>query len=446
MRYPTAASHRDRRPIAPRVSRTPFFLLQAIGFLALCGNPGAAAWGQSHHDALPAPKGALVIAGGGLRYDNADVWSRFVSLAGDYAHETGAPDGMPPRIAVFPTAAFYPQISGERIVAALQKYGADAFVVPVAVKNSAVSASEAVRDPEIVSQVRSAHGVFFTGGQQARIVQALRTAEGVSSPVLEAIWHVYRDGGVIGGSSAGAAAMSRIMCRTVDSQLTVLDKGVTPGKETDAGLGFLNQDWFVDQHFLIRGRFARALAITQHHGVHHGLGVDENTAVVVKDNETEIIGYRGAILMDLSRAEQDRQTAGFNVKNVRLSYLDRGDRLNMQTLEVIPSREKEAEPVIDPTSPSFEPDNDEAIFTTDILGNSTLLDVMRRLMNNRQPQAIGLAFDGSAATRGTVPGFEFRLYRDKDTRAWPPGAGEDFTISNVHLDVRRVQVKGLQYE
>ena len=77
----------------------------------------------------------------------------------------------------------------------------------------------------------------------------------------------------------------------------------------------------------------------------------------------------------------------------------------METLVLTPSHEKQAEPVIDPNSPAFEPDNDEPIFTTDILGNSTLLDVMRRLMNNRQSQATGLAFDGSAAGRGPVPAY-----------------------------------------
>lgn len=426
--------------------RTINLLVAFAGFLIVCGNFNSAAWGQSHSDAEPPPQGALVIAGGGLRYDNTEVWSRFVRLAGDYARDTGAADATRPRIAVFPTASYYPLQSGGRIVAALEKYGADAFVVPVAIKNSPIDVSEAVRDPQIVAQVKAAHGVFFSGGQQARIIQALRTADGESSPVLEAIWHVFRNGGVVGGSSAGAAAMSRVMCRAVESQLAILDKGVTPGKETAEGLGFLDQDWFVDQHFLIRGRFARALAVTQHHGVNHGLGIDENTAVVVKQGETEVVGYRGAIFLDLSRAENEPKTAGFNVKNVRLSYLDRGDRLNMQTLELTPSREKQAEPVIDPNSQSFAPESDEPIFTTDILGNSTLLDVMRRLMNNREPHAIGLAFDGSAARRGSVPGFEFRLYRDKDTRAWPPGAGEDFTISNVHLDVRRVEVAGLQYK
>jgi cyanophycinase len=240
--------------------------------------------------------------------------------------------------------------------------------------------------------------------------------------------------------------MSRIMCRAVESQLGVLEKGVTTGKETADGLGFLDQNWFVDQHFIIRARFARALAVTRHHGLRHGLGVDENTAILVRHGEAEVIGYRGAIFLDLSEASHDSSLPGFNVKNARVSYLDRGDRLDMQTLVVTPAPEKQAEPVIDPTSPSFDPDNDEPIFTADILGNSTLLDVMRRLMNNRQSEATGLAFDGSKAGIGPVSGFEFRLYRDHDTRAWPPGTGEDFTIANVHLDVRRVELSRLVYK
>ena len=194
-----------------------------------------------------------------------------------------------------------------------------------------------------------------------------------------------------------------------------------------------------------RARFARALAVLKHHGLRHGLGVDENTAVLVHNGQTEILGYRGAIFLDLSEAEFDSQVESFNVRNARISYLDRGDRLDMQSLVLIPSHEKQAEKMIDPSSPSFDPDNHEPIFTPDILGNSTLLDIMRRLMNNSQPHATGLAFDSSAAAHGPVPAFEFRFYRGDDTRAWPPGAGEDFTIANVHLDVRSVEVDRLSY-
>jgi cyanophycinase len=412
----------------------------------VCGSTETAAGGHTGLDAERLPKGALIMAGGGLRYDNVEVWSRFVKLAADFARESGEPEETHPRIAVFPTAALHPQQSGDRIVAALQKYGADAFVVPIAIKNSAVDVREAVRDPNIVAQIKAAHGVFFSGGQQSRIMDALCTADGGKTPALEAIWHIYHEGGVIGGSSAGTAVMSRIMCRAVESQLAILEKGVTSGKETAVGLGFLDQNWFVDQHFIIRARFARALAVTQHHGLRHGLGVDENTAVLVHHGEAEIIGYRGAIFLDLSEARHDPHVEGFNVKNARVSYLDRGDHLDMQTLVLTPSHEKQIEPVINPNSPAFDPDSDEPIFTTDILGNSTLLDVMRRLMNNRQSQATGLAFDGSEAGLGPVPAYEFRLYRDKDTRAWPPGAGEDYTIANVHLDVRRVALERLLYK
>jgi cyanophycinase len=412
----------------------------------ICGKTESTSRGQTGDGAGSSPKGALVMAGGGLRYDNADVWSRFVQLAADYARESGEPEGTPPRIAIFPTAALFPQQTGSRVVAVLERYGADAFVIPIAIKNCELDAREAVRDPAIVAQIRSAHGVFFTGGQQARITDALRMDNGGDTPALEAIWHVYREGGVVGGSSAGTAVMSRIMCRAVESQLAILESGVTPGRDTSEGLGFLDKNWFVDQHFIIRARFARALAVSQHHGFLHGLGVDENTALLVRHGETEIVGYRGAIYLDLSEARHDPTADGFNVKNARVSYLDRGDRLNMETLVLTPSPEKQAEPVIDPNSPGFEPELDEPIFTTDILGNSTLLDVMRRLMNNRLSHATGLAFDGSAAGRGRVPAFEFRLYRDKDTRAWPPGAGEDFTIANVHLDVRRVEVARLSYK
>src|SRR5579871_1514541 len=108
-----------RIPQGPQARRASFYL-QVFGLAALCTNACSTARGQSPHAAESPPKGALLIAGGGLRYDNADVWTRYVKLADNYARETGAADGKRPRIAVFPTAAFYPQQSGARVVAAIQ--------------------------------------------------------------------------------------------------------------------------------------------------------------------------------------------------------------------------------------------------------------------------------------------------------------------------------------
>ena len=391
------------------------------------------------------PRGALLIAGGGVRNDNEEVWKRLIQLASTYAQQQGEPANQPPRIAVFPTAAWDPKSIGERAAASLRLHGADAFVVPIALLNSPIDPMVAVRDPGILRQIQNAHGVYFTGGQQARIVQVLMTADQQQTPALKAIWDLYDAGGVVAGSSAGAAVMSQVMCREMGRQLNVLEQGITSGKETSHDLGFLPSDWFVDQHFLIRGRLARALVVSRHHQLPHGLGIDENTALVVRQNETEVIGYKGAIWFDLSQASSQADEPGFNIRNVRLSYLDRGDRLHMRTLELTPAPEKRAEPVIDPNSPQFDPTNDEPIFSTEILGNTTFLDLMRRLMNNRNDHAIGLAFDAQAARKGPVPAYEFRLYRDRDTRAWPPGVLEDYTISNVHLDVRRVEFAGISY-
>ncbi|MSR60241.1 MAG: cyanophycinase [Planctomycetaceae bacterium] len=403
--------------------------------------------------ALPAlintpPKGALVISGGSLRYDNDEVWTRFVKLAADHAARSDEKPDTPPRIAVFATGALFPQRTGDRIMAALRRYGADPFLAPVGTQNFPVDFKEAVVDPQVVADVKAAHGVFFSGGQQARIVRALRAADGKQTPVLDAIFDVYHAGGVVGGTSAGAAVMSRIMCLVAEKQLPVLERGPIEGQETAPGLGFMAPDWFIDQHFITRGRFGRALAIMQKYGFRHGLGVDENTALVIQGSQVEIVGYRGGMLIDLSRSTHHQETAGFNVHNAVITYLDRGDRLDLETLEVTPSAEKLAGELIDPHAHDFDPVYDEPIVANDIFANSAVLDVMRRMMDNRPAEAFGLAYDGVAARLGPTPGFEFRLYRDKDTKAWATGAwgGEDQTITNIHIDVRPIEIQGPLYK
>ena len=72
------------------------------------------------------------------------------------------------------------------------------------------------------------------------------------------MWDVYRRGGVVVGTSAGAAVMSHIMYRDARNVLETLNKGVSMGHEIAYGLGFLDATWFVEQHSLTRGRFARA--------------------------------------------------------------------------------------------------------------------------------------------------------------------------------------------
>jgi cyanophycinase len=84
----------------------------------------------------------------------------------------------------------------------------------------------------------------------------------------------------------------------------------------------------------------------------------------------------------------------------------------------------------------------------DILGRETVVDVLAHVVRGRQSQAIGLAFDPAEALRGPVRGFEFRFYRDEQSRGWETHARGDasVTVSNVRLDIRPVQIAGPLYQ
>jgi len=147
--------------------------------------------------------GSLVIIGGALRNDNADVYTRIVDLAG----------GKGAKIAIIPTASGNPMKNGQRQADVFKEYGVEPFVVPIgAVKRMNNYETEAYNE-ELVQQIRECTAVYFIGGDQERIIKALYDKEGKRTPVLQAVWDVYNKGGVIAGSSAGAAIMSEVMFR-----------------------------------------------------------------------------------------------------------------------------------------------------------------------------------------------------------------------------------------
>lgn len=384
-------------------------------------------------------RGSLVILGGSERFNHREYWDEIVELAG----------GPGSRIAVFPTASGDPVKKGGWVISALNKAGADAFLVPVAWRMVDKSPQVAVSDPDLVAQVREATGVFLIGGEQDKIVKALFTSEGQHTPMLDAMWEIYRKGGVIAGTSAGAAVMSRVMYRDAESVLDTMLKGVRWGKEIDRGLGFIDPDWFVDQHLFVRGRFARTLVAMQNQGFKYGIGVDENSAIIVTNGkDVRVIGYKGALVLDLSHADQDASLGRFNVKNARLTYLDRGDRFDLKTLEVKPAQEKLDDEKFDPNAPDYRPTLRKPLFFNDILANTTVIDLMGTLMESVNPVAIGLAFDGHAARKQAVDGFEFTFTRDNESLAWYTElyGGDDYTVVNIRLDIRPIRVAGPLYD
>jgi cyanophycinase len=383
---------------------------------------------QTSHQA-----GTVIVIGGALKADSDAVWQRVVDEAG----------GSGARIAVFPTAAYEPERIAAQIVTALNRCGAAAEVIPIAPHLDGVDLQARLHDPALIARVAASRAVFFSGGAQEYIVDTL-LPDGRPTAMLDAIRGVFEAGGVIAGTSAGAAVMSRVMFRDAMDNLAVLKGLWRAGREYDRGLGFVRDGLLVDQHFLRRGRIGRMLPALQALGFRLGLGVDENAAVVIKGAQLEVIGGSGAMLVDVGEATHDGTLPAFNLRGARLCFLDSGDRHDLDSGVTTPAPHKLAGPRIDPAAPGFKPHDEAGRYFMDILADGCMLGAMTQLLEGPDAEVFGLAYRGHPLPREPMPdlGFEFRLHRGTGFVGWRDAApgGQGCTVLGARLDVIPVRV------
>jgi cyanophycinase len=393
------------------------------------------AWGadKSPTTDTTAPAGYAVVIGGALTADNDAVWSRLVQLAG----------GEGARFVVFATASNNPERSAARIIENLRSHGAVAEHVAVAPRIEGIDLAREVENPKWIELVRGARGVYFAGGAQERVVDTLMPG-GKVTPLLQAVWDVYRSGGVVAGSSAGAAIMSKTMIRDAEDVMSVLKGTIREGKEISHGLGFVGDQLITDQHFLRRGRIGRLLPVMVKTGYQHGLGVEENTAAIVHRGVVEIVGAGGALFVDLAAAKTDPDAGAFNLRGARVSYLDRGDQMDLGTGTITPAAAKLADTKLDWTKSDFKPSYEEVHYHLDMLGNWTIVNAMSELVDSRAKEIRGLAYDAQPKADDPLAalGFEFRLYKGDGTVAWytDVSGADAYTIGDVYLDVTPVRM------
>jgi cyanophycinase len=224
--------------------------------------------------------GHLVLNGGGSI--PRQVMEKFIELAG----------GVDAAIAIFPTASGEPDTGEYYRNLFTADYGcSNVFVAEVRTRADA-------GDATIADRVRSAGGIFFSGGDQRRITEAL-----LDTPVGAAIRQAHDRGAVIGGTSAGTACQSPLMI-TGDGDFTVI---TAANVELWDGLG-LFPGVIVDQHFVARGRHNRLISVVLEHPDLLGVGVDEATAVWVRPNGTfEVLGEGWVVVYDAHDGEIHRR-------------------------------------------------------------------------------------------------------------------------------------------
>lgn len=172
--------------------------------------------------------------------------------------------------------------------------------------------------------VANAKGVFFTGGDQLKITSDLG-----GTKLCELIRNVYEQGGVIAGTSAGASVMSSTMITAGPSDSSVKAKGDI---KMAPGLDFL-EDIIVDQHFAQRGRISRLLGAIALNPRFLGIGIDENTAIVLeKPTKFRVIGAGSVYVLDAQdvpkvNVSDDGKSgdANLSIYGVQLYVMNRGE-------------------------------------------------------------------------------------------------------------------------
>lgn len=215
----------------------------------------------------------LIIGGNEDKSGECTILKEFVDMAG----------GRDSYIAVMTTATQLPDEVGQEYRNLFLDMGADLVdIVNIEERRGSF-------DDSLVRRFRDYSGVFFTGGDQLRLTSILG-----GSAIDKAIRSCYQQGGVIAGTSAGASVMSHTMIVGGDSSDTPKKSAITLAE----GMGLLDKV-IIDQHFAQRGRINRLLAVIAQNPNVIGVGIDEDTALIVEnDGRGQVIGSQTVTVLD----------------------------------------------------------------------------------------------------------------------------------------------------
>lgn len=262
-------------------------------------------------------KGYLFIIGGGDR--SSSMMKRFLQLGNQSADD---------KIVILPMASNDAHESGKSMVEEFRNLGIQDVEYYVLDREQALDE----RNSKILENVTR---IYFPGGDQSLLTKAL-----VKTPLHRRLLEIYEAGGVIGGTSAGAAVMSELMI-TGDEKRAVGDgeaftKILADNIVVTPGFGFIRTA-IIDQHFVTRKRHNRLISLVAEHPDLLGIGIDESTAIIVNPDQTiEVIGEQNVVVYDATEAKMtilpSQRIGGFGII---MHLLKPGDRFDLKTKKAI---------------------------------------------------------------------------------------------------------------
>jgi cyanophycinase len=210
------------------------------------------------------------------------------------------------RIEVITTASKIPREIGPEYVKALSYLGAN----NVDVLN--IERREQAMEPEVLARLKAADVVMFTGGDQLRLTSILG-----GTPFHDLLLDKYQnDDFIYAGTSAGAAAASNNMIYQGSSSEALLKGEV----KITSGLGLID-GVVIDTHFVQRGRIGRLFQAVVGNPKTLGIGLGEDTGLLITNNKMEAIGSGLVILVD-----------GREIKDTNLTQVELGHPISINHL------------------------------------------------------------------------------------------------------------------
>lgn len=186
-------------------------------------------------------------------------------------------------------------------------------------------------DLAVASRIERAAGVFLGGGDQVKLVAALS-----GTHTCAAMKALHRRGGVVCGTSAGAAALTMLTMAggEIDEEGNLVEQYVGPG------FGLLGYEAIIDTHFSQRRRLQRLFVVIAGNPQLFGLGIDENTALVVRGHIGEVVGAGGVTFVDgrdsvrFDNADDLETGRQLTLSHLRVGIVGTHHHLNLQEREL----------------------------------------------------------------------------------------------------------------